>query len=382
MNHRQNTPAQPAGLLFVDLRRRRFQGVLMTDLFVRPDVRAFLDFLNNLPGQKAYELPLAEARNMLHASRHVADAPVGELAVIRDLEMPGPSGPLKLRLYDARAERGPRPLMVFHHGGGFVLGDLDTHEPFCAEIARLMDLPVVAVDYRLAPEHPFPAGAEDAIAAARWLAGSPELLGRQVTGLVPFGDSAGGNLAIVATLALRDAPAAVPVLAQWPIYPAAEPTRCYPSREKFRDDYLLSDGSLDWFEQCYAGDKEDWRYAPLAKDQAGTPPTLLVTAGLDPIRDQGRAYGAALIEAGVEMIYLELAGTVHGCMNLRKAVPSTNRDIARCVAALKLLLARDFPQTREQGAAHEAPHPLHLPPRRGDHADQREEAGVGGPAPG
>jgi acetyl esterase len=315
----------------------------MSDLYVRPDVRAFLDFLNNLPGQKAYELPLPEARNMLHASRHVADAPVGELAVIRDIAMEGSGGPLRLRLYDAREERGPGPLMVFYHGGGWVLGDLDTHEPFCAEIARLMDLPVVAVDYRLAPEHPFPAAPEDAVAAARWLAGSPEALGRQVTGLIPFGDSAGGNLAIVATLALRDEPAAVPVLAQWPIYPASEPTRFYPSRRQFKDDYLLSEGSMDWFERCYAGDRNDWRFAPLAKDQAGMPPTLLVTVGLDPIRDQGRVYGGALAQAGVDLVYLELAGTVHGCMNLRKAIPSTNDDIARCVAALKLLLAGGRP---------------------------------------
>jgi len=285
----------------------------MTELYVRPDVRAFLDFLNHLPGQKAYELPLAEARNMLHASRHVADVPVGELALIRDLTMEGPGGPLKLRLYDARGERGPGPLMIFYHGGGFVLGDLDTHEPFCAEIARQMDLPVVAVDYRLAPEHPWPAAPEDAIAAARWLAGSPEALERQVSGLVPFGDSAGGNLAIVATLALRDASAAVPVLAQWPIYPASEPTRFYPSRDLFKDEYLLSEGSLDWFEKLYAGDKGDWRYAPLVKDPAGMPPTLLVAAGLDPIRDQARAYGAALVQAGVDMVYIELAGTVHGC---------------------------------------------------------------------
>ena len=311
----------------------------MTDLFVRPDVRAFLDFLNNLPGQKAYELPLPEARNMLHASRHVADAPVGELAVIRDLEMEGPGGPLKLRLYDARTERGRGPLMLFLHGGGFVLGDLDTHEPFCAEIARLMDLPIVAVDYRLAPEHPFPAAPDDAIAAARWLAGSPQALGHEVTGLVPFGDSAGGNLAIATTLALRDEPAAVPVLAQWPIYPAAEPTRSFPSRKLFRDDYLLSDGSLDWFDKCYAGDRNDPRFAPLVKDQAGMPPTLITAAGLDPIRDQARVYAAALAQAGVDTIYLELRGTVHGCMNLRKAIPSTDQDIARSVAALRLLLA-------------------------------------------
>ena len=311
----------------------------MPEPYVRPEVRLFLDYVNNLPNQKAFELPLAEARNMLHASRHVADAPVGELAVIHDIEMAGPGGPLRLRLYDARGERAPGPVMIFCHGGGFTLGDLDTHEPFCAEIARLMDLPVIAVDYRLAPEHPFPAGAEDAIAAARWLAGNPAELGRGVTGLIPFGDSAGGNLAIVITVALRDEPAQVPVLAQWPIYPASEPTSHYPSRDQFEEGYLLSGGSLDWFEQCYAGDNEDWRYAPLAKSQAGMPPTLVTTASLDPIRDQGRVYAAACVQAGVRTSYIEAEGTIHGFVNLRRALPSADEDIGESVAALKLLLA-------------------------------------------
>ncbi|WP_166041180.1 alpha/beta hydrolase [Sphingosinicella sp. YJ22] len=312
----------------------------MSEPFVRPDVRTFLSYVNALPNQKAYQMPLADARNLLHASRHVADAPVGELAVMRDLVMEGPGGPLRLRLYDARETREPGPLMVFYHGGGWVLGDLDTHEPFCAEVARQMDLPVVAVDYRLAPEHPFPAGIDDAIAAARWLAGSPEALERQVTGLVPFGDSAGGNFAVVVSLCLRDDPAAVPVVAQWPIYPASEPTRRYPCRDQFGDGFLLSSGSMDWFDKCYAGDKADWRFAPLAKDQAGMPPTLITTAGLDPIRDQGRVYAAALVQAGVDTIYLEMQGTVHGFINLRRALPSANDDVARSVAALKLLVEK------------------------------------------
>jgi acetyl esterase len=311
---------------------------MVSEPYVRPEVRLFLDYVNKLPNQKAYELPLAEARNMLHASRHVADAEVGELAMIRDLEMVGPGGPLKLRLYDPRSERDPSPLMVFCHGGGFTLGDLETHEPFCAEIARLMDLPVVAVDYRLAPEHPFPAGADDAIAAARWLAASPESLGRRVTGLIPFGDSAGGNLAIVIALALRDTPAQVPVLAQWPIYPAGEPTSHYLSREQFEEGFLLSGGSIDWFERCYSGDKADWRYAPLVKDQKNMPPTLVTTASLDPIRDQGRAYAAACVQAGVRTFYIEVEGTIHGFVNLRKALPSSNADIRESVEALKLLL--------------------------------------------
>ena len=305
---------------------------------LRPEVRTFLDYVNKLPGQKAYELPIAEARAMLHKSRQVADAPVGALALIRDLEAPGPAGAIRLRLYDARAERGPGPLMVFYHGGGWVLGDLDTHEPFCAEIARQMDLPVVAVDYRLAPEHPFPAGIEDAIAATRWLAGSPEALGREVTGLVPFGDSAGGNFAIVVSLALRDDPATVPVLAQWPIYPASHPVKYYPSRGLYDENHLLSSGSMDWFEGSYAPDKKDWRYDPLALSQAGLPPTLVLTASHDPIRDQGRAYAAACAGAGVDVACLEAKGTIHGFICLRKALPSGNADIARAVGVLKQLI--------------------------------------------
>lgn len=310
----------------------------MEEAYVRPEVRQFLDYVNALPNQKAFEMSLVEARDLLHASRRVADVETGALAVIRDLEMTGPGGAITLRLFDARERRDPGPLMIFCHGGGFVLGDLDTHEPFCAHVARAMDLPVVAVDYRLAPEHSFPAAAEDVIAAARWLATSPAEIEREVTGLISFGDSAGGNLAIIIALALRDEPAKVPVLAQWPIYPASEPTAKYPSRAQFEEGYLLSAGSLDWFEQCYAGDPRDWRYAPLVKDQSGMPPTLVTTAGLDPIRDQGRAYAAACVQAGVRTIYIEAEGTVHGFVNLRRALPSAQGDIDQSLAALRLLL--------------------------------------------
>jgi acetyl esterase len=306
--------------------------------FVRPDVRAFLDFLNALPGPKSHEAGLAEAREMLLKSRHVADLPVESLAVIKDLSCPGPAGEIPLRLYDARETREAGPLLLFFHGGGFVLGDLDTHEPFCATIARQLDLPVLAVDYRLAPEHPFPAGVEDCIAAARWAAASPAALGRGVTGLVPCGDSAGGNFAIVVSLALRDAPAAVPVLAQWPIYPAADPATGHPSFRDFAEGYLLTRDGMDWFDRCYRPDKADWRYAPLNKDQAGMPPTLIVTASLDPIRDQGRAYAAALIEAGVPTVFREAKGNIHGFISLRKAIPSSDADVRGAVEALKLII--------------------------------------------
>jgi len=308
--------------------------------FVRPDVRLFLDYLNNLPGPKTYQVGPVEARRMILASRFVADAPTGELALIRNLSCPGPAGDIPLRLFDALADRAEAgPLMVYFHGGGFVFGDLDTHEPICAELARLLDMPVLSVDYRLAPEHPWPAGVEDAIAAARWTAESPSELERQVSGLVLAGDSAGGNFAIVTSLALRDEPAAVPVLAQWPIYPASDPATTHPSKADFGAGYMLTEASMDWFEDCYAADESDWRYAPLVKNQAGMPPTLVTTASLDPIRDQGRAYAAACVAAGVPTIFIEAEGNVHGFVNLRRAIPSSDGDIARSVAGLKLLLS-------------------------------------------
>lgn len=313
----------------------------MSEPFVRPDVRIFLDYLNKLPGPKSHQVGPAEAREMMRASRHVADAPVGELAVIRDLSCPGQGGTIPLRLFDARDERGPGPVILFCHGGGFVLGDLHTHEPFCAELARRMDLPVVAVDYRLAPEHPWPAGVEDAIAAARWVAGSPAELGLDVTGLITCGDSAGGNFAIIVSLALRDEPAAAPVLAQWPIYPAADPAKGYPSFEDFGEGYLLTHDGMHWFDQCYRPDGKDWRYSPLVKSQKGMPPTLVTTASLDPIRDQGRAYAAACAEAGVPVIFQEAKGNIHGFINLRKAIPSSEADVRRGIAALKLLLSEN-----------------------------------------
>jgi len=306
----------------------------MTKPFVRSDVQALLDQMNRPGAKRAVDVGLAEARSMMHASRALLDAPTGALAVLKDVA----GGPCPMRLFDARAERGPGPVMVFYHGGGFVLGDVDTHEPLCAEIARLIDLPVVSVDYRLAPEHPFPAGVEDAIASARWIAGQPGELGREATSLVLAGDSAGANFAIVAALALRDEPANAPVAASWAIYPPANPTGRYPSLDEFGEGFMLSRASMHWFDQCYRPDATDWRYDPLQRDQRGMPPTLVVTASLDPLRDQGRAYAAACAQAGVSVVYLEAEGTIHGFMNLRKALPSAQADLERCIAHLKVMV--------------------------------------------
>ena len=142
----------------------------MTEPFVRPDVRGFLDFLNAMPGPKMHELEAPAARVVYAAMKDVADLPMGSLATITDLTIPGPAGDIPARLFDTRVDREPGPAMLFYHGGGFVIGDIETHASFCAEIARVLDVPVISVDYRLAPENPWPAAPDDCEAAARWVA--------------------------------------------------------------------------------------------------------------------------------------------------------------------------------------------------------------------
>ncbi|MEH3046882.1 alpha/beta hydrolase [Sphingomonas adhaesiva] len=309
----------------------------MTDTgpFVRADVRGFLDYLNSVPGPKMHEQSAADARAVYYAMKDVADPPVGALAVIKDLSIPGPGGDIKARLFDARETRAPGPVVVFYHGGGFVIGDIDTHASFTAEMARLLDLPVVSVDYRLAPEAKWPAAPDDCEAAARWVAGNPAELGRTATSLVLSGDSAGGNLTIVVAMALRDDPAAVPVVVQAPIYPAADMAKEYPSFNDFADGFLLTRDGMIWFGEHYGADPAHPRSSPLAGELKGLPPAVVITASLDPIRDQGRAYAAALALAGVPVTFREAQGIVHGFITLRQAIPSAQGDVAGYLAAVK-----------------------------------------------
>ena len=303
--------------------------------FVRPDVAGFLAFLNALPGPKMHQLEAPAARATYAAMKDIADPPVGELGAIIDIDIPGPAGDIPARLFDVKANREPGPLVLFFHGGGFVIGDLDTHASFCAEVSRTLDLPVLAVDYRLAPEHAWPAAPDDCEAAARWAAGSPTALGRTATSFVVCGDSAGGNLAIVTAMALRDAPAEVPVIAQIPFYPATDTTKEYPSYGQFAEGFLLTRDSMEWFNAAYQAEASHIRASPLTGDLAGMPPAVVVTASLDPIRDQGRAYAAALAQAGVPVVFREAIGNIHGFITLRKAIASSVGDVAGALAVAK-----------------------------------------------
>jgi acetyl esterase len=310
----------------------------MNSHYVRTDVRDFLAMMEATPRPAFTTEVLSQIRKLPPDLMASMDAPVGELGSIQDATMPGPGGDIALRLFDSRAERAAGPVIVFFHGGGFCVGSIDTHAGLAAEIARQLDLPVVSVEYRLAPENTWPAAPDDGEAAARWIADNGAVFGRTFTSMILCGDSAGANLAIVTSLALREKPASLPLIMQFPIYPLTDHTRSYPSGEYFADGYGLESVNMELYNQHLAPDVEHWRASPLLADQAGLPPTLVVTAGLDPLRDQGRAYAVKALEAGVPTTYIEVPGTIHGFAGFRRVIPSAQADLTAILAVAKTLL--------------------------------------------
>lgn len=315
------------------------------DEYIEPDVRAYLDRLKAQPRPKLTRELLKRIRTMPpQAMANTDDLPVGELATIRDVTLPGPAGGIRTRLYDLRAQRGPGPVVIFFHGGAYVVGSIETHAGLAAEMARRLDLPVISVEYRLAPESPWPAAVDDGEAAARWIAENAKAFGREFTALVISGDSAGGNLTLVTTKALRDKPAALPVILQLPIYPATDSSRPYNSRSRFARGFGLDMSPSD--EDLYAADPKSTRASPLLGDLSGLPATVLVTAALDPLRDEGRAYAAKLIEAGVPTTFYEAKGQIHGFATYRKAIPSAQQDTLQFLALAKAKLDAVTQQTK------------------------------------
>jgi acetyl esterase len=313
----------------------------MTDApYIRPDMKAFLDMMAQVNGPKMVDMTLAEARDSYVKMHGIADRPTRALPVIRDLACPGPADDIALRLYDTRESRDePSPVIVFYHGGGFVIGDLDTHHALCSEIAALMDLPLVAVHYALAPEAPFPAAILDCEAATRWVASSPAELGRKASGIITIGDSAGGNATVVVSQLLGANPAAVPVVLQVPIFPLVADANGSESMAAFSEGFLLTADTMGFFDAAYGADRSDPRGFPILGDHSEAPPTIVVTASLDPIRDSGRAYAKALVDAGRDCVFLEMRGVTHSFTNLRAMVPSTQRDLERVIAAMQFMLA-------------------------------------------
>ncbi len=312
----------------------------MTDTpHIRPDMKAFLDMMAQVNGPKMVDMTLEEARDSYVKLHGIADRPARALPVIRDLVCPGPNGDIALRLYDARESRdGPTPVITFYHGGGFVIGDLDTHHALCTEIAALIDLPLVAVHYARAPEAPFPAAILDCEAATRWVASSPAQLGRAASGIITIGDSAGGNATVVVSQMLAANPAAVPVVLQVPLFPLVADANGSASMAAFSEGFLLTAETMAFFDAAYGADRSDPRGFPILGDHDKAPPTIVVTASLDPIRDSGRAYAKALVDAGRDCVFIEMRGVTHSFTNLRAAVPSTQKDLERVIAAMRFML--------------------------------------------
>lgn len=297
---------------------------------IRPDVQALLDRIPPESGPPE----AAAIRESMRGLAAVVDLPEPALATARMLE----TAPLPTLLLDRREHRDPGPVLVWFHGGGFVFGGIDTHRSMAADMAQRLDLPVLLVDYRLAPEAPYPAAVDDAEEIARWVAGGPAELGRDVTGLVLGGDSAGGTMTIVTAMALRDRPADVPVIAQLLMWPATDLVGKYPSQREFAEGYLLTEASRAFYQDAYRPVVTDVRASPMQGDLAGLPPAVVLTAGLDPLRDEGRAYAAGLITAGVPTTFLEAVGNIHAFGLLRKAIPSSVPDLARALSALRALV--------------------------------------------
>jgi acetyl esterase len=234
------------------------------------------------------------------------------------------------------------PVLMYYHGGGWVIGDLDTHDTLCRELANTAGCAVVAVDYRMGPEQRFPAAVDDVLAATRWVGAQAGALNLDSTRLAVGGDSAGGNLAAVVALAARDA-GDLPIAFQLLIYPATDMRRGHASHTTNGDGYVLTRETLAYFHDHYITDPShdlDWRASPLLHtDLSGLPPALVITAGYDPLRDEGLDYARALTEAGNRATCVCFERQIHGFITMGRVLDEANTAVALCAAELRRAFA-------------------------------------------
>jgi len=285
------------------------------------------------------ETPALARKRVRDEARMYSGEPV-VLGSVRDLEIPGGPGAIRARHYAPLDASGSKPLLVFFHGGGFVVGDLDTHDEPCRLLCRHAGLPVLSVDYRLAPEHPFPAAVEDCCRAFVWAVEHARELGADPARIGVGGDSAGGNLAAVVAQASLGGQGPWPAF-QLLIYPTMDrggPER--PSLRQFAEGFFLTRADMEWFTLCYLGERvelhADPRASPLrASELRDLCPALIVTAGFDPLRDEGEEYAAALEAAGVPVRLLPQAGFIHGFLNMAGVSPAAHAALVSIARALR-----------------------------------------------
>ena len=311
----------------------------MTAMPVDPQIQQVIDALAASEFGPVHELAPAEARaqyERMVKARAIEPAPVG---AVEDRAIPGPAGDLRVRIYRPDPGAGALPALVYYHGGGHVIGNLDTHDAVARNLCNGAGCVVVSVDYRLAPEHKFPAAAEDAYAAVRWCAAQGAEIGIDPGRIAVGGDSAGGNLAAVAALMARDAGGPA-IRLQVLVYPVTDYACDTASYHTYAVGYgMLEAQSMRWFRDHYLrgeADRLDWRAAPLrAGDLSGLPPALVLTAQCDVLHDEGEAYAHRLQAAGVDVEYRDCEGMIHGFFAMAPMVDGAVRAQALVCEAMK-----------------------------------------------
>ena len=300
-----------------------------------PQAKAILDSMaENTEMPRMIDLPPEGAREMYRGLAAALDAQGVPIGKVEDRTIPGPAGDIPVRLYEPVAGGNGLPALVFFHGGGWVIGDLETHDALCRTLANESGCKVIAVDYRLAPEHPYPAASEDCYAAVKWVEANAADINVDANSIAVGGDSAGGHLSAVVCQMAR-ANKGPDISFQLLIYPVTDEPGKTGSYDSFAEGYFLEKEGMEWFWKHYAGngaDQNDPYLAPLkAKDLSGLPPAYIVTAGFDVLRDEGRAYAEALKQAGVDVEYVNYDGMIHGFFNLQAAI-DVSRDAVKAAA--------------------------------------------------
>jgi acetyl esterase len=306
-----------------------------------PDIQMFLAL-----ARWSGEVSLVEGRSFEQARREnregvpIVTGPPRPLARVEDVSIPGPGGEMGGRLYVALdAPPPPQPLLVYLHGGGWVIGDLDSHDSVCRFLAEHGGCRVLSVDYRLAPEHPFPIPVEDVVAAFAWAHANATELGADRDRIAVGGDSAGGNLATALCLQNRDAGDPQPAM-QLLLYPVTDAVGGQQSRDTFAEGFLLTREDMEWFESHYIPDgidDADPRASMMrAEDVSGLPPAYVATAGFDPLRDEAETYAERMREAGVAVVLQRHGGMIHGFANFTAICPSAHAAMREVAGALRM----------------------------------------------
>jgi acetyl esterase len=290
------------------------------------EARMLLDLMEKAVQEgrpKLNTLPYAVGRQAVDKMSEDSEADPPQVGEAIDGDFAGPGGKIRFRRYRPQGAAGvPLPTLIYYHGGGFVIGNIETHDSTCRRLANKSRCQVVSIDYRLSPEHPFPAPTDDGVAAFRHIRDNAASFGVDPLRIAVGGDSAGGAIAAVVCQAVRDAGDSQGPAFQMLIYPATDSSKQSASRVAFAEGYFLTKDLMDWFWKAYvpAGtDLTDLRLSPLlAKDVKGLPPAFVLTAGYDPLRDEGRAYADRLIDAGIKTTYVNYPGTIHGFFSLTR----------------------------------------------------------------